>query len=258
MTLNFASILHLQTAFGQARGPLIESLTDFINNYKHMRAVSIVDRYRTPLGFESGSILEWNSDMPYNGSTNTAEPGRCAAFNFNPSSGTFHLPDGTLQRMTVIDSNSIIDPVYNETVRAGPDGNKALRVIVYPQDNINIPDIQRQEYLDRAEINYCTPDNTRYIFDEGDDVWFHWYTLFPSSFETFCGGLHTFTQLHQPGGETKCSPSPEKLETCSEVPFLFEVRHYPSPPDRVKIAFRAFNIDTEPQPTGDRFPEIKL
>jgi hypothetical protein len=47
---------------------------------------------------------------------------------------------------------------------------------------LNPGDFDAQTNGSRAEVKYCSPALRNYYFVPGDDIWYHWYTMFPENF----------------------------------------------------------------------------
>jgi hypothetical protein len=149
--------------------------------------------------------------------------------------------------LQTVDKTSITPPSPD------PDGNKILNTTVFPGDLAIDSEGNHQvdNNASRAEVFHNEPFQSgtenpledRYYEDDDvdndadnvdDEMWFHWYTLFPSEsvLPIIKDKFHVWTQFHQLLDQTKC-PTPTRNISCSAVPILFNLRDFKNDnPDR--------------------------
>lgn len=143
------------------------------------------------LGFESGSIStgwEW---------------------------GKAEYQPGTTDRLVAVDKNSI------QPSSIDPNGAKALKVTVQPNDLVS--NGARAEVV----LTKPLPKKSTYDFLPGEDVWYHWYTMFPSIL-TIPNSWHVWTQMHQEASISTCRTAQGTSFSCGVIPMGFNFRNYPS------------------------------
>jgi len=173
-----------------------------VDNLRWVPALTLLKTYGHKLGFESGDISsgwEWGQSRYDNNPPQNAQIPRLS-------------PDNNLHI----------------------EGKNSLKVTVDPLD-----------YADngaRAEVSLSKPPinlhGGEYFFD-GDEVWYHWYELYPKDFQiplTFKDDVNNrrvdawnvVTQWHQPAGVTLCrDPSQSGAETpCPMVPLGFNLQNW--------------------------------
>lgn len=83
----------------------------------------------------------------------------------------------------------------------------------------------------RAEVvrSDSSPNPERWWFADGDEVWYHWFTMFPSNL-TIPRSWHIWTQWHFVGTDPTC-PSPNGSVPChgDPNPLQFNFRSDPIP-----------------------------
>ncbi|WP_458720656.1 heparin lyase I family protein [Candidatus Nitrosocosmicus sp. R] len=122
-----------------------------------------------------------------------------AQYQENPSDGE--------SRLVQVDKTSM-----NPNNEGDPQGEFALKATVKkgdvatnPKDSNHNPQGNRAEVI---HINQSAPRNDPYYnFQEGDDVWFHWYTLFPQGdYSPGDKRFYVWTQWHQKDDNACCDP----------------------------------------------------
>jgi Polysaccharide lyase len=103
--------------------------------------------------------------------------------------GSSQYPQAHPDRLTSFAKNSIQPPSPD------PNGINALKATLKPGDKYTGHD---GSVSARAEVVLTKnlPRHTNNLFSEGDDVWYHWYTLFPSGYQTD-PRFQVWTQWHQ-------------------------------------------------------------
>ena len=123
---------------------------------------------------------------------------------------------GTTDRLVALDKNSINPPSKD------PSGTKALKVTVQPNDVSNNGA--------RAEVVLTNPlpNKAHMIFYLGEEVWYHWYTMFPRTL-TIPNSWHIWTQFHQEAGSSTCKrANGSSFSPCFVVPMGFNFQNYPT------------------------------
>jgi hypothetical protein len=110
--------------------------------------------------------------------------------------GKSQYQTGQRDRLVDVDKNSIQPPSID------PTGVKALKATVHKEDQVEGTH-PRAELLLNSRFPGQPQDQKAGYFYEGDDVWYHWYTLFPSGFllpdgvSTTSPKWQVWTQWHQ-------------------------------------------------------------
>jgi hypothetical protein len=110
-----------------------------------------------------------------------------------------------------------------------PNGTQILKVTVFPNDvardskNLNATIGTRAEVVHTNPFQIGTED---LFYENGDEMWYHWYTLFPNGF-TVPDRPALWTQFHQSDNHTSmCRDPPNgRLFNClgSVLPLIFNV-----------------------------------
>ena len=130
--------------------------------------------------------------------------------------GKVDSQSGTTDRLVAVDKNSINPPSID------PCGAKALKVTVQPTDISNNGA--------RAEVVLTNPlsNKNTYHFLPGEEVWYHWYTMFPSDL-TIPNSWHYWTQFHQEADSSTCNRADgSSFSPCFVVPMGFNFQNYPT------------------------------
>jgi hypothetical protein len=112
-------------------------------------------------------------------------------------------------RLQAVDKNEVVP---TPTGTKDPTGTKALKVTVKNGDvATNSAGAVQTEARAEVVLTKALQGHIDQHFREGDDIWFHWYTLFPLDYGT-ANGFQAWTQWHQSDGfvppdcKTGCSP----------------------------------------------------
>jgi len=100
------------------------------------------------------------------------------------------------------------------------EGNQALRATVYPYDNFNRGARAEVVHWDRQQGNY-------YLFADGQEVEYRWYTKIPTDFPMKSRTWHIITQWHQVPDVSQCWRN-NQLVNCPGVPLTFNLNDYDS------------------------------
>jgi hypothetical protein len=110
-----------------------------------------------------------------------------------------------------------------------PDGNQILQTTVFPGDRAidsesNLPvdtnPVSRAEVVHNEPFQIGTED--RY-YEDSDEMWYHWYTLFSSDLTIPAERFHIWTQFHQTPALSTCFNN-TIIEPCGAVPLIFNLR----------------------------------
>jgi hypothetical protein len=137
-------------------------------------------------------------------------------------------------RLDTVNKNSI--PSMPSTAISDPNGTQVLKTTVLPDDIArNLADPNAPTVGIRAEVVHINPfqqgvEDPQYE-DEDDEMWFHWYTLFPTELSV-PNKFHIWTQFHQDLTESTCPVINNGSSSfkCPAVPILFNLRDYGSGP----------------------------
>jgi Polysaccharide lyase len=104
--------------------------------------------------------------------------------------GSAQYPQPHPDRLTTVNKNSIQPP------SPGPNGTNALGVTLKHGD---VYTDHAGNNSTRAEVVLTRnlPWKSSFLFSQNDDVWYHWYTLFPSGSYHPDSGWQVWTQWHQ-------------------------------------------------------------
>jgi hypothetical protein len=117
------------------------------------------------------------------------------------------------QRLSTIGKNSV------NPHNADPTGSKSLKVVVVPTDLIS-NGVRAEVIL----INPLPSKNT-YDFLLSVDVWFHRYSIFPSSLR-IPNSWQVWTQMHQEADISTCHTSSGATFSCGVISMGFDFRNY--------------------------------
>jgi hypothetical protein len=167
----------------------------------------------------------WSSLPPISDRGDGVQPVRRKYLGFdsgNPPTwewGSAQFQQGTTDRLVAVDKNSIQPPSID------PNGTKALRVTVQPNDSVSNGA--------RAEVVLTNPlpGKTTRDFLPGEDVWYHWYTMFPSNLK-IPNSWHVWTQWHQEADISTCRTAQGTTFSCGVIPMGFNFRNYTTPEPR--------------------------
>ena len=130
-----------------------------------------------------------------------------------------------------------------------PQGDRILKATVFPGDlaldSESTSTVSSDTTVSRAEVVHNEPfqrgiEDLYYEDDDADtdadnvddEMWFHWYTLFPSeSVLPITNKSHVWTQFHQVPNQATC-PTPTGNIPCSAVPILFNLVDINDTPDK--------------------------
>lgn len=131
--------------------------------------------------------------------------------------GSAQYQTGQPDRLVTIDKNMI------QPISPDPTGTKVLKVTVQPNDIVSNGA--------RAEVVLTNPLPTKNTYDflPGEEVWYHWYTMFPNDLK-IPNSWHIWTQVHQEADFSSC-PNPSnggRPMPCPVLPLGFNLQNYPA------------------------------
>jgi hypothetical protein len=162
------------------------------NSTENINAIGVSPVWKMQLGFEKG-----NRDTGYEW-------------------GTLHYDRTKNDPIRILDVNkSNIQPPSID-----PAGIRAMSVLVRHGDNATNSAGIVQDNRAEVVLTNPLPGRSNHLFSEGDDVWFHWYSMFPSNYPTSTNSewWQVWTQWHQ-SDSFSCPPLPK---SCSP-PVAFNV-----------------------------------
>lgn len=110
------------------------------------------------------------------------------------------------------------NPQLQEVTQDVKEGKQALKATVYPYNNFNRGARAEVVHWDRQHGNY-------YLFADGQEVEYRWYTKVPTDFPIKSRTWHIITQWHQVPHVSQCWRN-NSLTDCGVVPLTFNLNDY--------------------------------